>query len=150
MKEEISDNNTNSNQKELIQKDDERESDVKLEGVTDSVTEEIKDKKISSIQTIFSVWNTMIGSTLVCLPYMVYRAGLIPTIIISLLYGYICYKTCSIVVKLGGNEEDYGNVVFNYFNYGFGKKSAKFGKYLQTTFNLFINVGAAYKSFLIY
>ena len=47
----------------------------------------------------------MIGSTLLSLPYNVYNAGIIPTIIIGLLYGFIWYFTCYIVVKLGAKEE---------------------------------------------
>ena len=125
-------------------------SDVKLERISATTEQKIEGgKKVSSIQTIFSIWNTMIGSSIVSIPYNVYNAGIIPTVIIGLLYGFICYFTCSIVVKLGGKEEEFANVVYNYFNYGFGKKSAKFGRILQITFNLMINTGATFVYFLI-
>ena len=150
-------------QEELIEgneKDEDliRESNVKMGRVTDNTLEKIENmkepeesqtKKISSLQTVFSVWNTMIGSSIVSIPYNVYCTGIIPTVFIGLLYGFICYLTCSVVVRLGGKEEDFAVVVYNYFFYGFGPRAAKFGKILQITFNLMINVGATFIYFLI-
>ena len=151
---ENNENNDNERKENLIDMKNDRESDVKLGRITDTTLDKIKDKKpkskkVSSIQTIFSIWNTMIGSTIVSLPFNVYCAGIIPTIVIGLLYGFICYFTCYIVVKLGGKEEEYANIVYNYFDYGFGKKYAKMGRVLQITFNLMINIGATIVYFLI-
>ena len=107
-------------------------SDVKLERISATTEQKIDGgKKVSSIQTIFSIWNTMIGSSIVSIPYNVYNAGIIPTVIIGLLYGFICYFTCSIVVKLGGKEEEFANVVYNYFNYGFGKNLQNLEEYFK-------------------
>jgi len=39
-----------------------------------------KTTKAKSWMTIVSIWNTMIGSTLVSLPWAVRKAGIIPTI----------------------------------------------------------------------
>ena len=145
----------------LKEEGSENDSTIKLERVSvntsekiESLTEELEKekhdtKKISSFQTVFSIWNTMIGSSIVSIPYNVYNAGIIPTIFIGLLYGYICYLTCSIVVRLGGKEEDFAEVVYRYFYFGFGKKAAKFGKYLQIVFNLLINIGATLIYFVI-
>ena len=145
------DNNENKlNEEKLIGSSSGADSDVHIERVTTNTLEKIKEvKKVSSIQTIFSIWNTMIGSSIVSIPYNVYHAGIIPTVIIGLLYGYICYFTCSIVVRLGGKEEEYAKVVYNYFNYGFGKRAAKVGRIMQITFNLLINTGATFIYFLI-
>lgn len=113
-------------QEELIEgneKDEDliRESNVKMGRVTDNTLEKIENmkepeesqtKKISSLQTVFSVWNTMIGSSIVSIPYNVYCTGIIPTVFIGLLYGFICYLTCSVVVRLGGKEEDFAVVVY--------------------------------------
>ena len=129
-----------------------RISDVtleKIENLKETQSQEGKKKKIPSIQTVFSVWNTMIGSSIVSIPYNVYCAGIIPTIFIGLLYGFICYLTCSVVVRLGGKEEEFAIVVYNYFLYGFGPRAAKIGKILQITFNLMINTGATFIYFLI-
>ena len=147
-------NKDNNKKENLIEMNNDRESNVKLGRVTDNTLDKIKDKepsskKVNSIQTIFSIWNTMIGSTLVSIPYNVYCAGIIPTIVIGLLLGFICYFTCYIIVKLGGKEEEYANIVYNYFDYGFGKKYAKIGKMLQITFNLMINIGATMIYFII-
>ena len=148
--------NEDNNKKEKLVEDPERESDIKLDRITDNTLvkiEEIKNgphpKKVNSIQTILSIWNTMIGSTLLSLPYNVYNAGIIPTIIIGLLYGFICYFTCYIVVKLGAKEEEYANIVYNYFDYGFGIKYARIGRVFQIAFNLMINTGATFVYFLI-
>jgi amino acid permease len=35
-------------------------------------------KKASSVITILSIWNCMIGSGIVSLPYTVYKSGIIP------------------------------------------------------------------------
>ena len=129
-----------------------RISDVtleKIENLKETQSQEGKKKKIPSIQTVFSIWNTMIGSSIVSIPYNVYCAGIIPTIFIGLLYGFICYLTCSVVVRLGGKEEEFAIVVYNYFLYGFGPRAAKIGKILQITFNLMINTGATFIYFLI-
>ena len=147
----------NSEKKEkMLDEQNNRESDIRLERVSDNLIEnaqnennESDSKKVSSFQTILSIWNTMIGSSIVSIPYNVYYAGIIPTIIIGLLYGFICYFTCSIVVKLGGKEEEFAKVVYNYFNYALGRSYAKVGRVLQITFNLMINIGATFVYFVI-
>lgn len=149
-------------QEEKLLSQNNRESDIKLSRVTDNTLAKMENirnesssssseskKKVSDFQTILSIWNTMIGSSMVSIPYNVYYAGIIPTIVIGLLYGFICYFTCYIVVRLGGSEEEFAIVVYNYFNYGFGKKYAKAGRVLQITFNLMINIGATFIYFLI-
>ena len=121
----------------LKDEDLDKDSEVIIERVTKNELEKIENlanepipdsKKVSSFQIVFSIWNTMIGSSIVSIPYNVYNAGIIPTIIMGLLYGYICFLTCSVVVRLGGKEEDFAVVVYNYFYYGFGKRAAKVGK----------------------
>ena len=146
------------NDKDPLIVDEDRELDERLKSINDSTYEKIENlilpqkaspKKISSIQTIFSIWNTMIGSSMLSIPYNVYLAGIIPTIFIGILYGLVCFLTCSVVVKLGGNREDFAEIVYNYFYYGFGPKSAKVGKIFQITFNLLINTGATFIYFVI-
>ena len=140
--EENKNENSEKGEKMIVDQDD-RESDIRIERVTDNTNQKIQNannesdsKKVSSLETIRSIWNTMIGSSIVSIPYNVYYAGIIPTIIIGLLYGFICYFTCNIIVRLGGEEEEFAKVVYNYFKYGLGKKYAKVGKVLQITFNL--------------
>lgn len=146
-----SDDMSEKKDENLIEDEPSRESIVELGRISENTQKNIEGdgKKVSSIQTIFSIWNTMIGSTTVSIPYNVYLAGIVPTIFIGLLYGFICYFTCSIYVKLSGNDEEFANIVFSYFHYAFGKKSGKIGKTIQLLFNLMINVGATFVYFLI-
>ena len=60
--------------------------------------------KVSSLVTILSVWNTMIGSSSVAIPYCVSKAGIIPTIVLCVTFMLICFYTCRVVVKTGGRE----------------------------------------------
>jgi hypothetical protein len=45
-------------------------------------------KKVKSIVTILSVWNTMVGSSIVSVPNCVYNAGIIPTICKKIKYNF--------------------------------------------------------------
>jgi sodium-coupled neutral amino acid transporter 9 len=102
-------------------------------------------KKNKSIVTILSVWNTMIGSGIVSIPYYSRYAGIIPTILLNIVFGLICYYTCQVIVKTGGKDSDYSDTVHRYF----GEKYGKFGRSIQVIFNLLINVGASFIYFLI-
>ena len=103
------------------------------------------DSKASSIVTILSVWNTMIGSSSVAIPYCVSRAGIIPTIILGVIFMFVCFYTCRVVVKTGGKDSDYANTVYRYF----GKTFGPFGRIIQIIFNLSINLGGTFIYFVI-
>ena len=157
MAENAENNENNEKDDHLLEEEEDRDT-VQIGSVRDTTLQKIEDyvdekpeaqKKLPSYRIVFSVWNTMIGSSIVSIPYNVYQAGIIPTIFIGLLYGYICYLTCSVVVRLGGKSDDFAEIVYNYLYYGFGKKTAKFGKIVQITFNLMINTGATFIYFLI-
>ena len=96
----------------------------------------------------------MIGSSIVSLPANVRDAGIIPTIgnffivnflVLVLLFFFICWYTCNVVVKTGGKDNDYSDTVERYL----GPKYGKAGKFLQILFSILINVGALYIYFLI-
>ena len=109
--------------------------DTTIQKIEELGDEEKKSEmKNSSIQTIFSIWNTMIGSTTVSVPFNVYYAGIIPAIFLGLLYGFVCYFTCSVIVRLGEKQNDFAVIVYNYLLYGFGKKAANVGKIIQIIF----------------
>ena len=103
-----------------------------------------EEKKVKSIYTILSIWNTMMGSSLISMPYFISQAGIIPSIIILFIYGLISFYTARIVVKTGGKDNDYADTVFRYFG-----KGGHIGKVLQIIFNLSINVGATFIYFVI-
>lgn len=50
-------------------------------------------KTQSSILTIFALWNTMMGSSLLCMPWAVAQAGLVGGIVFIVLMGALCYYT---------------------------------------------------------
>ncbi len=106
---------------------------------------DVSSKKNKSLVTILSVWNTMIGSGIVSIPYYSRYAGIIPTIILNIIFGLICYYTCQVIVKTGGKDNDYSDTVNRYL----GERYGKFGSTIQIVFNLLINVGAAFIYFLI-
>lgn len=101
--------------------------------------------RVSSFVTILSVWNTMIGSSSVAIPYCVSKAGIIPTIILCITFMLVCFYTCRVVVKTGGRDNDYADTVSRYF----GKTFGPIGRILQILFNLSINIGAAFIYFVI-
>lgn len=53
----------------------------------------------SSIVTIFAIWNMMMGTSLLCLPWAYHRAGLIGGILAILLMTALCSFTASLVVR---------------------------------------------------
>lgn len=60
----------------------------------------------SSLSTVFSLWNTMIGSTVVTIPWAMEQAGIVlglrmHYVVVILGVGIIAFYTCSIIVKLG-------------------------------------------------
>ena len=73
----------------------------------------------SSIYTIFSIWNTMVGSSLVALPWAFANSGIILGILISLTICLISLYTTYLYIILAGKELDFSMVVYRYFgNFG--------------------------------
>lgn len=105
----------------------------------------IKERKTSSIATIFSIWSCMIGSGLLSLPWAVKEAGLIPTLIICFIYGLINFYTCYIYVKTGLHAKDFSDTVAEYF----GKRYGFYGRSIQIIGNMLISLGALFCLFLI-
>ena len=112
----------------------------------ESQKEEIK--KVNSFHTILSIWNSMIGSSTVVLPYNVYKSGIIPAIFLSIIYGFICFYTCKIYCDFGEKDPDFSITVEKYFSV-FGPNIAKIGKNTQIFFCTFIVTGALFIYFLI-
>ncbi|UXI21571.1 MAGUK p55 subfamily member 5 [Sarcoptes scabiei] len=62
---------------------------------------EIEEKgKQSSIVTIFAIWNMMMGTSLLCLPWAYHQAGLIGGCLLTLLMTAICFFTASLVIRV--------------------------------------------------
>ncbi|EQC40631.1 hypothetical protein SDRG_01713 [Saprolegnia diclina VS20] len=88
----------------------------------------------SGWSTVFSIWNTMIGSTLVALPYGFSCSGIILGIGIVLLMGVICCHACNLVVTYGKDFSDFGDLT----QYHFGRRVQLFAM----TVSLLVLVGA--------
>ena len=123
-----------------------RDPPNQVEGI-ENQDEEIK--KVNSFNTILSIWNSMIGSSTVVLPYNVYNSGIIPAIFLSIIYGYICLYTCKIYCDFGVTDPDFSITVEKYFAIIFGPKIAKIAKNTQICFCTFIVTGALLIYFLI-
>lgn len=104
-----------------------------------------KKGKVSSIITILSVWNCMIGSSTVSMPKCIHDAGIIATIIFNIIMMAIAFYTARIVVITGGRDKDFSDTVERYF----GKKFGKVGRYAQIIFNFLLNLGAVFIYFVI-
>ena len=110
----------------------------------DSIDEK-KQKKSSSIATSFSIWSCMIGSGLLSIPWAVKDAGIIPTIVFTIVYGLMMWYTAYIYVKTGLHAKDFSDTVANYF----GRKYGFIGRILQIAGATLITVGATFVFFLI-
>lgn len=74
-----------------------------------------KGKKQSSITTVFTCWNTMIGSGIVALPYTFHESGILLGLIISLIGLVISYRTCILIIRATGNDDEYFTALYKYF-----------------------------------
>ena len=133
------------NSEQLILRESDNPEQI-IEGV-ENQDEEIK--KVNSFNTILSIWNSMIGSSTVVLPYNVYNSGIIPAIFLSIIYGFICFYTCKIYCDFGVTDPDFSITVEKYFAIIFGQKIAKIAKNTQIFFCTFIVTGALLIYFLI-
>eukprot|EP00937_MAST-01D_sp_MAST-1D-sp2_P001179 g1179.t1 len=69
----------------------------------------------SSLATVASIWNTMIGSTLVTLPYGFAQAGMLVGTAVVLLMGSVCCYTCVLVIRHGSKFPDFTDFTRHYF-----------------------------------
>ncbi|RWS27008.1 amino acid permease F13H10.3-like protein [Leptotrombidium deliense] len=58
------------------------------------------DGKQGSILTIFAVWNMLMGTSLLCLPWALHKAGFALGSIIMLAMLYVCFYTADLIVKI--------------------------------------------------
>jgi len=57
------------------------------------------DEKQSSLVTIFSIWNTMMGTSLLSIPWAINQAGFTLAIILLILMAGICLYSCYLILK---------------------------------------------------
>lgn len=91
------------------------------------------DGKQSSLMTIFSVWNTMMGSSLMAMPWGFYHAGLLGGITMCLLVGFISWYTCWLILKLSSTHRDLFELCQEYLGSP--------GRWISWIFALFFAIG---------
>jgi sodium-coupled neutral amino acid transporter 9 len=87
----------------------------------------------SSVTTVLSIWNTMIGSTLIALPYGFSESGMILGFGVCIFMGSISFYTCTLVIRHGLDLPDFNDYVALFF----GKR----GSYIGLSFSIMILLG---------
>nr|XP_006813416.1 PREDICTED: putative sodium-coupled neutral amino acid transporter 9-like [Saccoglossus kowalevskii] len=106
------------------------------------LTDPASQKKQSSIVTIFSVWNTMMGSSLLCMPWAIGEAGLVLGVFFLVFMAVLtCYTAYRVIRSLDGVERKDDNVMefSEVCSYYFGK----WGLYISTVFSVSALLGGA-------
>ena len=136
-----------SNESENLLRDTNLKNIEKIvEKEEENQTENKDIKKNNSLSTIFSIANSIVGTSIMTLPYNVYKTGIIPAIIITIIYDLISFYTCKIYVDYGTKDNDFSLTIEKYFKKFFGQKMSKIGKTIQIFFCTFMGTGSAYKS----
>jgi len=65
----------------------------------DGIQEKIEGGKNSSLTTILSIWNCVMGSSLLSMPWAFEKAGFTQTVFIMVLCGIMCYYTAYLCIK---------------------------------------------------
>eukprot|EP00347_Sterkiella_histriomuscorum_P006074 403354168 len=73
------------------------------------------EKQQGSFTTIFSVWNSMVGTGLLTIPWAYSNSGFILGIIITFLQFVVSFYTCYLVLKVAGDDTDYTDTLKKYF-----------------------------------
>ena len=115
----------------------------------DKQKENEEPKKVNSFVTILAIWGSLIGSSTVSMPYNVYQAGIVPSIVLCIIYGFLAFYTCKIYVDFGVKEADFSSTVERYFGKVFGPKIGKICKNIQIIFIISLTTGGFMIYFLI-
>ena len=75
-------------------------------------------EKQNSFVIVFSIWNTMIGTAVVCLPWAFQEAGMLLGCIICFTSCLVSFYTTKLIIDTTGNDADFSITLKKYF----GKK----------------------------
>ena len=67
------------------------------------------DKKQSSLVTIFSIWNTMVGSSLLTLPWAFSHSGIIVGLLIAFACAAASTYSCALIIQDGKGDVDFSD-----------------------------------------
>jgi len=95
-----------------------------------------KDSKQSSLSTIFSIWNTMMGSSLLAIPWGFSQSGIVGGFLTCFCVGLICYYTCSLIVRHGTGYADFFELCYAYLG--------RWGRLLCWSSSLLVLLGALF------
>ena len=104
------------------------------EGEDGDTLEPEEEKKRGSITLIFSIWNTMMGSSLLALPWGFTNSGFIFGLIIIFIIGALCCYTCLLILKHGKESADFFYLCNDYLG--------KWGKYACWVASISMLIGA--------
>ena len=94
----------------------------------------------SSLVTILSIWNTMMGTSLLSMPWAIEQAGFAMGFVLMFLMGGLCLFTCHLIIKNDhgnghrGRELDFGDIC--------GIHLGSWANYLCVVFSVMTFVGA--------
>lgn len=80
-----------------------------------ALQEKVEGQKQSSLTTIFTCWNTMIGSGIVALPWTFGQSGFLLGLIICIVGLIISYRTCILMIRAAGNDPEYFDTLYKYW-----------------------------------
>lgn len=98
-------------------------------------------QKQSSIATIFSFWNTMIGSGILTLPWTFYHSGMVLGTIICFLSYLASLRTCHLIHIITEPRDDFYDTMKRYWGKG--------GYYMASIGTLIIILSSMIAYFLI-
>ncbi|KAL0248939.1 hypothetical protein GEMRC1_004173 [Eukaryota sp. GEM-RC1] len=69
----------------------------------------------SGITAVFSIVSTMLGSSVLALPWALSQAGFIYSWVIAIIIGLICYYTCLLISKHTKNYKDFADLLYDLY-----------------------------------
>lgn len=104
-------------------------------------SEDTPPKYHSSFLTIFSVWNTMMGSALLSLPWGFSISGIAGGLIVVAAMGLTCWYTAMLVMRNGKGSSDFIDACSEYLGWP--------GKYLAWAGSVLVLIGACIIYFIL-
>ncbi|XP_027049136.1 sodium-coupled neutral amino acid transporter 9-like isoform X2 [Pocillopora damicornis] len=99
------------------------------------------DEKQSSLVTIFSIWNTMMGTSLLSIPWAIDQAGFALAIILLVVMAGLCLYSCYLIIRCAEETAKQGDVLE--FSDICKKYLGKPGEFIAILFSVAANAGGA-------